>query len=127
MKAEGIIIQQVNYLPEDAINLIEKTLKQNGVTIYSRIDQQQEAKRNGINILPIIFLMFGNPARGAKLMLENPATAIDLPLKVIAWQDEQQKNYIAFNDAQYIVKRYGLNNAAASIIDLKEIIFKILK
>jgi uncharacterized protein (DUF302 family) len=127
MKADGIIIQQVNYLPEDSINLIEKTLKQNGVTIYARINQQQEVKRNGFNILPISFLMFGNAFKGAKLMLENPLTAIDLPLKVIAWQDEQQKNYIAFNDAEYITERYGLSKAAVSIIDLKEIFLKIFR
>lgn len=127
MKADGIIIKKVKYVPEDAINLIEKVLRHNGVTIYARINQQEEARVNGVRILPIIFLMFGNPSKGAKVMLENPIAAIDLPLKVIAWQDEQRENYIAFNDAKYLTKRYGLSRASAVIIDLEEMLSKILK
>ena len=127
MEAKGIIIQQVKLEPKDTIDLIENVLKQNGVTIYSRIDQQEEAGKNGIKTGSLVFLLFGNPAKGGIVMLENPLAALDLPLKVIAWQDEMHNNYIAFNDVNYLASRYSLSSSSAGLIDIEPMLLKILK
>jgi uncharacterized protein (DUF302 family) len=127
MYAEGVITQQVNLLPDAAIDFIEKTLRQNGATIYARINQQEEAGKNGINIRPLVFLLFGNPAKGGKVMLENPVAALDLPLKIIAWQDESNNNYIAFNDVKYLAQRYNLSNNSAMLINVAIMLSGIIK
>lgn len=127
MKAKGVIVQPIKFAPKDAIDLLEKVFRQNGITIYARIDQQEEARKNGVKLNPLVFLLFGNPAKGGTVMLENPLVALDLPLKVIAWQDEKQNNYIAFNDINYLASRYSLSNSAARLIDIGAVILKILK
>ena len=127
MKAKGVIVQPIKFAPKDAIDLLEKFFRQNGITIYARIDQQAEAANNGTKIKPLVFLLFGNPAKGGPVMVENPLAALDLPLKVIAWQDEKLNNYIAFNDINYLASRYSLSNSAAQLIDIGAVILKILK
>lgn len=125
MKAYGTTILQVKPAPKDAINLLEKALKQNGVTVYARIDQQDEARKAGINILPIEYILFGNPAMGGAVMQLNPLAALDLPLKAVAYQDEKQNNFILFNKTSFLAERYGLNNAAVSQIDIAPLISKL--
>ncbi|WCT09910.1 DUF302 domain-containing protein [Mucilaginibacter jinjuensis] len=127
MKAKGVIVKPIKFAPKDAIKLLEKFFRQNGITIYARIDQQAEAANNGTKINPLVFLLFGNPAKGGQVMVENALAALDLPLKVIAWQDEKLNNYIAFNDINYLASRYSLSNCAAQLIDIGAVILKILK
>lgn len=127
MKAKGVVVQQIKLTPKDAIDLLEKVLKQNGIVIYVRIDQQEEARKVGIKTPPLLYLLFGNPAKGGTVMLENPVAALDLPLKLIAWQDEKQHNYIAFNDIAYLASRYSLSTSSARQIDIGAVILKILK
>jgi len=127
MKAKGVITQQITYAPKDAIDRLEGVLKQNGVTIYARIDQQEEARKAGIKTGPLIFLLFGNPAKGGLVMKENPLAALDLPLKVIAWQDEKLLNYISFDDIHFLAGRFSLSNTAAKQIDIGAVLLKILK
>jgi len=125
MKAYGTTILQVKLAPKEAINLLEKTLKQNGVTIYARIDQQDEARKAGIKTLPIEFLMFGNPAKGGTVMQLSPIAALDLPLKVVAYQDDEQNNFIIFNKASFLAERYSLNSATASQLDIAPLLSKL--
>lgn len=125
MKAYGTTILQVEPAPKEAIDLLEKALKQNGITIYARINQQEEAGKAGINILPIEFILFGNPAKGGAIMQLNPLAALDLPLKVLAYQDEKQNNFVMFKQAGFLAERYGLSKEVADQIDIATLISKL--
>jgi len=127
MRTNGVINLPVKLAPADAINMLEKVLRQNGITIYARINQQDEARKAGIKILPVEFIMFGNPAKGGAVMEANPIAALDLPLKVVAWQDEKLNNFIAFNDVKYLAARHGLKSALAGQIDIAPLLAKIFK
>ncbi len=105
---EGVIIRQSRLPVKETIDHFETFLQQHGATIYSRINQQAELQKTGINIPPLEFIMFGNPKAGGPIMVENPISALDLPLKIIAWEDQQKSVWIAWNDAAYIEARYGL-------------------
>jgi uncharacterized protein (DUF302 family) len=91
MKTAGIIRQLVIYSVKETIDKLQALIEMNGATIYARIDQQAELKKAGIVIHPLEFLLFGNPVAGGRLMLENPVVALDLPLKIIAWEDDKQQ------------------------------------
>jgi uncharacterized protein (DUF302 family) len=53
-------------------------------------------------------LIFGNPKGGTPLMLATPSIAIDLPLKILIWEDEQGQSWVSYNDPQYLAERHGL-------------------
>jgi len=60
-------------------------------------------------------------------MAENPAAAFDLPLKIIAWEDDQHTTWVAYNGSGYIRKRYSLSEAAAGLIDIDPLIMTLLR
>ena len=61
----------------------------------------------GLEMKPTKLLIFGNPKAGTPLMLASPVTAIDLPLKMLVWEDAANKVWISYNSAEYLQKRHG--------------------
>ncbi|MEN0052594.1 MAG: DUF302 domain-containing protein [Mucilaginibacter sp.] len=121
----GITVRKSQYSVKETIDRLQAALEHNGVTIYSRIDQQDELKKAGQVIAPLEFIMFGNPKAGGPVMVENPLAALELPLKVIAWQDEQQAVHIAYNDVAYIKNRYALSADVSAPLNLDGLISKL--
>jgi uncharacterized protein (DUF302 family) len=127
MDPKGVITQPSPYSVKETIDRLQAFLLQHGATIYARIDQQVELQKAGINIPPLEFIMFGNPKAGGPFMVENPLVALDLPLKVIAWEDNQKNVFIAYNDALYIEERYSLLHKENSPLDLDNLVTLALK
>jgi uncharacterized protein (DUF302 family) len=127
MDPKGIITQPSPYSVKETIDRLQVFLQQHGATIYARIDQQAELQKAGINIPPLEFIMFGNPKAGGPVMVENPVVALDLPLKVIAWEDEKKNVFISYNDVLYIEERYALSHKENSPLNLDNLIAMALK
>ena len=125
--ATGVIIRRSQYSVKESINQLAIFLLNHGATIYARIDQKQELQNAGQNILPLEFILFGNPKGGGRLMAENPLVALDLPLKIIAYEDEEQNVWLAYNEGDYIEKRYSLTHNPKSPLMLDELIDQFLK
>lgn len=126
MNPEGIITRESKYPAKETMDRLQKFLQDHSVTVYARIDQQAEAKKAGIDILPIQFILFGNPKAGGPLMQTNPLIALDLPLKIIVWEDNTGKVWLSYNDGGFIEQRYGLEHNPASPIHLDGLINKVL-
>lgn len=90
------------------IDRLEASLKQRGILVFARIDFSGDAARAGLHMQQEQMLIFGNPKAGTPLMLQIPAVGIDLPLKVLAWEDAASRVWVAYNDPQYIVRRHGI-------------------
>jgi uncharacterized protein (DUF302 family) len=127
MNPKGVIVRQSQYSVTESIDRLQTFLLQHEATIYARINQQAEVNNAGQDLLPLEFILFGNPKGGGHLMAENPLIALDLPLKVIAWEDEQKKVWLAYNDASYIEERYTLLHIAGSPLVLDHLIDMVFK
>jgi len=127
MDNKGIITIESPYTVKETIDRLQAFLQQKAVTIYARIDQQAEANNRGYTLLPLGYLLFGNPKAGGAIMAANALAALDLPLKVIAWQDEQQKVWVAYNDPSYIQERYALPDNVVAPLNLTPIITQVLQ
>lgn len=126
MSPEGVITRESKYSVKETIDRLQAFLQQHGATIYARIDQQAEVQKAGLTLIPLEYLLFGNPKAGGVLMAENSLVALDLPLKVIAWEDDQKKVWISYNDGAYIEKRYTLSHIENSPVNLDPLIEKAL-
>jgi uncharacterized protein (DUF302 family) len=93
------------------VEKIEATLQQKGVTIFARIDHSGEAKKAGFEMRPTMLLIFGNPKAGTPLMLASPSSAIDLPLKLLVWEDAGGQVWISYNALEYLRDRHHLPEA----------------
>lgn len=104
----GIISQPSPYSVTETIDRIEAILEAKGITIFARIDQQAEAKKVGLSLRPIQLLLFGNPKAGTPLMVAEPTIALDLPLKILAWEAADSKVWLSYNDSNYLKQRFSL-------------------
>jgi uncharacterized protein (DUF302 family) len=93
---------------ELTINRLKNLLQKQGLTIYGHIDQQLEAARSGLHLRPLQLLIFGNPSAGIPLMNANPLSGLDLPLKVLVWEDDEKKVWLSYNKFDYLQKRFDL-------------------
>lgn len=123
---QGIITKVSPYDVKETIDKLVIFLEKNGATVYSRINQQNEVRHSGREILPLEFILFGNPANGGTIMASNPIAALDLPLKIIAWQDSDQVVRVAFNDPLFIKERYALPSRLVTPLNLTPLIDKAL-
>ena len=92
----------------ETIERLESSFKEHNITIFARLDFAADAARVGLNMRAERMLIFGNPKAGTPLMQAVPASGLDLPLKVLVWEDAQGKTWVAYNRPQYIVARHGL-------------------
>jgi uncharacterized protein (DUF302 family) len=127
MNIKGVIIHPSPFSVKETIDRLESFLHQHGATIYARINQQAELEKAGQKISPLEFIMFGNPKAGGPIMIENPIAALDLPLKVIAWEDNQKKVNLAYNEQWYIEERYSLSHQENSPLNLDNLVAMALK
>jgi uncharacterized protein (DUF302 family) len=105
----GIISQPSQYSVTETINRLEAVLQAKGITIFARIDQQAEAEKVGLSLRPTQLLLFGNPKAGTPLMVAEPMSALDLPLKVLAWEAADGKVWLSYNDPNYLKQRFSLS------------------
>jgi uncharacterized protein (DUF302 family) len=95
----------------ETLDRLEALLKERSILVFCRIDFSSDAKRAGLDMRPEQLLIFGNPKAGTPLMVAAPTVGLDLPLKVLAWEDANGHSWIAFNSAQYITQRHQLASA----------------
>ena len=124
MNPTGVITHSSPHSVKESIDRLQSLLEKNGVTVYARIDQQAELQRTGQKIPPLEFIMFGNPKAGGPIMTENPLAALELPLKVIAWEDDNGKVWVAYNEALYVQQRYSLSDGVSGPLELGGLISK---
>jgi uncharacterized protein (DUF302 family)/uncharacterized membrane protein YidH (DUF202 family) len=87
---------------------IRGILEAKGLTLFALVDHSGEAEKVGMKMRPTKLLIFGNPKAGTPLMLAAPRIAIDLPLKILVWEDEAGKAWISYNSANYLRSRHNV-------------------
>jgi len=93
---------------EETVERLRTMLQSKGVTLFGLIDHSGEAEKIGMKMPPTKLLIFGNPKGGTPLMLAAPGIAIDIPLKILVWQDAGGKVWSSYNDPLYLKNRHGL-------------------
>jgi uncharacterized protein (DUF302 family) len=100
----------------DTIDTLAAAVEGAGLTVFARIDHAAGAAAAGLPLRPTQLLIFGNARGGAPLMQENQVTGIDLPMKALAWEDENGEVWVTYPDAAWIGARHGLGTASAEAI-----------
>ena len=95
-------------------------LKAKGITLFALVDHSGEAEKAGLKMPSTKLLIFGNPKGGTPVMLAAPTIAIDLPLKVLVWEDARGKAWISFNDPAYLQKRHNVPGELVKNISVVE-------
>jgi uncharacterized protein (DUF302 family) len=78
-----------------------------GMTVFMRIDHGAAAEKVGLELRPTVVVVFGNPRAGTPAMQATPTLAIDLPLRMLIWQDEKG-TWLAYNEPGWVFQRHGI-------------------
>ena len=105
---KGLIDIPSNHSVDETVTKLEGILQAKGITLFALVDHGGEAAKVGMKIRPTKLLIFGNPKAGTPLMLAAPSSAIDLPLKILVWEDDQGKVWITYNSSTYLQTRHNL-------------------
>jgi uncharacterized protein (DUF302 family) len=104
----GIIDKPSNHSVDETVDRLRNILQSKGVTLFAVVDHSGEAENVGLEMPPTKLLIFGNPKAGTPLMLAAPSIAIDLPLKILVWEDADTKTWVSYNSPSYLQKRHNL-------------------
>jgi uncharacterized protein (DUF302 family) len=105
------------------LDRLESVAKNHGMTVFARINFANDAAAVGLKLQPTQLLILGNPTGGTPLMAAAPKLALDLPLKVLAWQDEANRCWVSFNTPEYLQQRHGFPAALmANIAGLSKLV-----
>jgi uncharacterized protein (DUF302 family) len=107
-RENGIVDVPSNHSVDETVEKLKNILHSKGVTLFAVVDHSGEAAKVGMKMLPTKLLIFGSPKAGTPLMLAAPSIAIDLPLKILIWEDKQGKVWVSYNSPEYLKERHGL-------------------
>ncbi len=103
----GIVHKLSNHSVDSTLDHLKTILLNKGVTLFALIDHSGEAAKAGMQMRPTKLLIFGSPKAGTPLMLAAPSIAIDLPLKILVWEDASGKTWVSYNAPAYLQQRHG--------------------
>ena len=102
----GIIDTPSNHSVDETVDKLKGILQAKGVTLFALVDHSGEAEKAGMKMRPTKLLIFGSPKAGTPVMLAAPSIAIDLPLKILVWEDAQAKVWVSYNSPAYLQERH---------------------
>jgi uncharacterized protein (DUF302 family) len=104
----GIVDKPSNHSVDETVGGLKNILQSKGITLFALVDHSGEAEKIGMKMPPTKLLIFGNPKAGTPLMVATPSIAIDLPLKILVWEDAHKKTWVSYNSSAYLQERHNL-------------------
>lgn len=116
----GIIDVPTDRSVEETVEKLKSILDAKGITLFALIDHSGEAAKAGMTMPPTKLLIFGSPKAGTPLMLAAPSSALDLPLKILVWQDAESKVWLSYNSPAYLEARHTIPDAITTALHAVE-------
>src|SRR5262245_22206514 len=102
MSDNGLITVDSAYPAVETLNRLQTALQTAGLAVFATIDHAGAAQKVGLALPPTTVIAFGNPAAGTKLMQSNQMSGIDLPLKILVWENESGAAKLTYNDPDWL-------------------------
>lgn len=107
VESNGVARFSSPYSFRETVQRLLAALAGHDIKIFATWDQQAEASAVGLAMPPTTLIVFGSPKAGTPLMLAQPESALDLPLKVLVLESAGQV-FVCFNTPEYIIQRHAL-------------------
>jgi uncharacterized protein (DUF302 family) len=117
MSDNGLVTIAGKYPVKESIDRLESALRAKGVAIFARIDHAAGAASVDMPLRPTELLIFGNPKAGTPLMQANQTIGLDLPLKILAWQDAAGHVWLTYNDPRWLAHRHRLGDSVTEALE----------
>jgi uncharacterized protein (DUF302 family) len=108
---DGLIVLPTQRTVADIMARTISIAQTRGITVFAKIDFSADAAQLNLSLRPTGLVILGNPAAGTPVMAATPTVAIDLPLKILAFEDPEGHTWVAYNDPTYLQSRHGFSEA----------------
>jgi len=105
---EGIVSRLSPFSVDETLERLQEAIHSRNLNIFAYINHSGEAKRVGLKMQEAHVLIFGSPKAGTPLMIASPLLALDLPLKVLVWQSQDNRVWVSSTSVAYLKDRYAL-------------------
>jgi uncharacterized protein (DUF302 family) len=112
----GIITKDRSGSVDEAVAELTRLVDERGMKVFVVVDHSGEASRVGLELRDTKLVIFGSPAGGTPVMQASPLAALDLPLKVLVWDDGGQTR-VSYTDPAVLAERYQLSEALAARLE----------
>ena len=108
------LISSKGALPvKDTVDRLVHLVESKGLTVFCRVDHAAGAVAAGLQLRPTEVVIFGNAKGGTPLMQATQTIGLDLPLKVLIWQDAGGQTWLSYNDPVWLTERHGIQAQGA--------------
>ena len=112
----GVVSRPSPVSVDDTLQRLERVILDRGLTLFAHFDHSREAARAGLVMQPAHVLVFGNPKAGTPLMIDSPLLALDLPLRVLVWQDNRGQVWVSYSEPKFVAQRYNIPTDLVRVI-----------
>ncbi len=120
--AQEIITKKSNYSPLETTERLKKAIKSKGLKVFMEIDHQKGAQKVGMVLNYEKVIMFGNPKLGTLLMKKNPLIGLDLPLKILVWQNKDKETFVSYLSPEALKDRYQITGVNLIFNKMKNVL-----
>jgi len=106
---------------------LEAEIRGNGMEVLARVDHAAGAAEVGLTLAPTKLIIFGNARGGTPLMQSVQTVGIDLPLKILVWQDTANKTWLSYNEPSWIAQRHGVVGTESTIDKMADLLTAITR
>jgi len=124
---DGMTSIRSSFGPKETIDRLEVEIRGKGMEVFARIDHAAGAANVGLTLAPTELIIFGNALGGTPLMQSVQTVGIDLPLKILVWQDTANKTWLSYNEPSWIAQRHGVVGTESTIDKLTELLGTITR
>ena len=118
----GLTSIQSNFGPKETMDRAEAEIRARGLNVFARIDHAAGAAEAGLTLPPTKLIIFGNARGGTPLMQSAQTVGIDLPLKILVWQDAANNTWLSYNKSRWIAQRHGVANAEDTVTNMADLL-----
>ncbi|HEY1282013.1 MAG TPA: DUF302 domain-containing protein [Acidimicrobiales bacterium] len=116
----GIVTKHSSESVAATVDRLKRLIADRGFTVFNVIDHSGVAERAGVQMPESKLIMFGKPTVGAGVMLAAPLAGLDLPLKVLVWQDGNGAVSVSYNSPEFLASRLHIEGAQRAPFDAVE-------
>jgi uncharacterized protein (DUF302 family) len=124
---EGLTTIRSSFNPKTTMERLETEIRAKGLNVFARIDHAAGAAEVGLPLAPTDLIIFGNTRGGTPLMQSIQTVGIDLPLKILVWQDAANNTWLSYNEPSWIAQRHGVAGTASTIDKMADLLRTIAR
>jgi uncharacterized protein (DUF302 family) len=124
---EGLTTMPSRFGPSQTMDRLEAEIRARGLNVFARIDHAAGAAKVGLTLAPTDLIIFGNARGGTPLMQSVQTVGIDLPLKILSWQDAANNTWLSYNEPTWIAQRHGVAGRESTVEKMADLLRAIAK